>query len=267
MEIKRLRKTKTVRTEDILVLTEKAKKKTADAFRRQQIEIMKIPEAYGEECLALKSCGYEIMRASRNLSVYFEALSGTMETDSEKIDLCEFMDFLCEKARPYLEKAEIRLLCKTPKEKVIANIDKEGLSYSVFDIIRNAAEYSPAKSRIKLTLQKLQKFAKITIEDKGEGMDEETICHCAEPLFCKTNPKGEKGMGLGLSLAEYFIHACGGRVKIASEKGRGTSVSVFIPFLENEEGSLTAEDYKTMQKDGKYIPAAVVFSGIGKNAE
>lgn len=46
-------------------------------------------------------------------------------------------------------------------------------------------------------------------------------------LFFTTKPVGQ-GTGLGMSLAHPIIHTHGGQIRIASEPGRGTTVSVWL---------------------------------------
>ena len=70
-------------------------------------------------------------------------------------------------------------------------------------------------------------FVRIDVQDTGHGMDEATRSRVFEPYFT-TKPVGA-GSGLGLPQVQAFARQSGGDVRLASEPGRGTCVSVYLP--------------------------------------
>lgn len=71
----------------------------------------------------------------------------------------------------------------------------------------------------------------IVVADTGLGMDEQTRQRCLEPFF---TTKGERGTGLGLSMAYGMIQRHGGELQIDSELGRGTTIRLIFPIAEND---------------------------------
>ena len=69
---------------------------------------------------------------------------------------------------------------------------------------------------------------RVTVQDRGCGMSEETINHALEPFYT-TKPVG-KGTGLGLSLCDSIALAHGGSLEIESVEGKGTSIRVILPI-------------------------------------
>ena len=67
----------------------------------------------------------------------------------------------------------------------------------------------------------------VSVKDTGEGISEKNLDKVLEPFF-STKPVG-KGTGLGLSLCFGIIEAHGGRIKIKSQPGIGTEVTVLLP--------------------------------------
>ncbi len=74
------------------------------------------------------------------------------------------------------------------------------------------------------------KYALISLSDSGTGMDEKTREKVFK-LFFTTKEVG-KGIGLGLSIVYEIIKKYGGYVNILSEQGKGTTVNVYIPIVE-----------------------------------
>jgi signal transduction histidine kinase/CheY-like chemotaxis protein len=75
-----------------------------------------------------------------------------------------------------------------------------------------------------------RKAAMLTITDSGVGIDEETLARVFEPFF--TTKAVGKGTGLGLSQVYGFATQSGGDVRLNSEPGQGTTVTILLPCSE-----------------------------------
>jgi PAS domain S-box-containing protein len=73
----------------------------------------------------------------------------------------------------------------------------------------------------------------LNVSDRGIGMTAETISRAFDPFYT-TKPIG-KGTGLGLSMVYGFAGQSGGTVRIASEVGKGTTISIYLPGQEGAE--------------------------------
>jgi two-component system cell cycle sensor histidine kinase/response regulator CckA len=77
------------------------------------------------------------------------------------------------------------------------------------------------------------RWAHLVVADQGAGMDAATLSRVFEPLF--TTKDVGRGTGLGLSTVHSIVGQSGGRISIASELDRGTTVHVWLPALEEGE--------------------------------
>jgi signal transduction histidine kinase len=71
-------------------------------------------------------------------------------------------------------------------------------------------------------------FARVEIEDRGIGMDEETQSRLFEPFF--TTKK--RGTGLGLAIVKQIIEQHGGQITFNSAPGQGTRFTIELPLNE-----------------------------------
>ena len=70
-------------------------------------------------------------------------------------------------------------------------------------------------------------YVAISVEDTGTGIAPDILGKIFDPFFT-TKPIG-KGTGLGLSQVHGFAHQAGGTVKVASELGKGTRITILLP--------------------------------------
>ncbi len=77
-------------------------------------------------------------------------------------------------------------------------------------------------------------YVAISVHDTGMGMPQDVSQRAFEPFFT-TKPIGQ-GTGLGLSMVYGFVRQSGGHVAIASEPGRGTTVTVYLPRYRGDTG-------------------------------
>jgi CheY-like chemotaxis protein len=71
-------------------------------------------------------------------------------------------------------------------------------------------------------------YARISVSDTGHGMSKKTLERALEPFF--TTKGRDKGTGLGLAMVYGFARQSGGTVRLYSELGHGTTVSLYLPL-------------------------------------
>lgn len=73
---------------------------------------------------------------------------------------------------------------------------------------------------------------KIEIIDNGTGISPDDIPHIFEPFF--TTKRNGTGIGLGLSIVHGIVQSHNGKIDIKSEPGKGTTLSITLPLVNNE---------------------------------
>ena len=76
-------------------------------------------------------------------------------------------------------------------------------------------------------------YVKISITDDGQGIAEENLEKIFDPYFSTKQRCSEKGMGLGLAIANSIISRHGGYIHAQSEEGAGASFHVYLPAFKS----------------------------------
>lgn len=90
------------------------------------------------------------------------------------------------------------------------------------------------------------KYVVISVVDTGTGMDADTLKRATEPFF--TTKSQDKGTGLGLAMAKAFADQSGGALRIVSELGLGTSVTLWMPCAATQAIPVVPTGKETLEK-------------------
>jgi PAS domain S-box-containing protein len=144
-------------------------------------------------------------------------------------------------------------------------VDAAGLESALLNLAVNARDAMPGGGTLTIGTQlshldesfppvqtgelKPGAYARISVSDTGHGMSRETLDRALEPFF--TTKTRTKGTGLGLAMVYGFARQSGGTVRLYSEQGHGTTVTLYLP-LAGESAPAAPE-----------LPAAHVSSHAG----
>ena len=109
--------------------------------------------------------------------------------------------------------------------------DRASLVTIARNLLINACKYAPGARQVWETFDTEPGKAGFRVTDSGPGIPSADLPHVFERFYRgeKTRAREEGGSGLGLSIVQGLARALGGDVAIASEEGRGTSVTVWLP--------------------------------------
>jgi two-component system sensor histidine kinase KdpD len=112
------------------------------------------------------------------------------------------------------------------------SVDSKAVAEVVYNLLENAAKYSPKNSKIKIEVKSFDNKIRFSVEDEGKGIAE-TEREKVFQRFYRADKNTTKGFGMGLAIARGIVEAHKGKIWI--EDGAIGSKFVFdLPFKTNE---------------------------------
>ena len=202
---------------------------------------------------------YSELLAEEEMSRKMRGYVGTLQQQTKKLQF--LIDSLVKLSR--LENGILRLAPKQgPLQPVLDNIfaqygskaAQKGLelrisgtgSSACFDpkwtmealgnLVDNGLKYTQDGS-VTITVSEYEMFVRIDVTDTGIGIEEGEQPKIFSRFYRSETVREEEGVGIGLYLAREIISGQGGYMKVASQPGKGSAFSVFLPrqegFLQN----------------------------------
>ena len=114
---------------------------------------------------------------------------------------------------------------------IILNTDRFMVEQIVENLITNAIKYSPADSKISISLQKQGKAAILKVGDEGPGIPEHALDGIFERFYRVDESRNSfiEGSGLGLALVHRFCGLLHIKTEVISGPGKGTEFILFFP--------------------------------------
>ena len=106
--------------------------------------------------------------------------------------------------------------------------DPDRLKQLLINLVTNAIKHTPSGGCVTLSLFREPDWVRIVVADTGRGIAPNALPHIFE-RFYQANDANHRGTGLGLSIAQWIAQAHGGEITVASELGKGSEFTLWLP--------------------------------------
>jgi PAS domain S-box-containing protein len=124
-----------------------------------------------------------------------------------------------------------RFVTSIPDNMPPINGDPLRIERILYNLLDNAAKYSPPGSQIKISVNTEPKRLVIGVSDRGKGLSSSERARIFGPFqrLEKSRPDQARGAGLGLMVCRRLVEAHGGEIWVESKKGRGSTFFFSLP--------------------------------------
>jgi two-component system heavy metal sensor histidine kinase CusS len=122
-------------------------------------------------------------------------------------------------------------LAASSGENIVANVDRVLLQRALGNLVSNALAHCSEGDCIWLSAEPRDAQIRVEIRDTGSGISADALPRVFD-RFYRADParsRNSGGAGLGLAIVQQIVFLHGGDVRIVSEPGKGTTVSVVLP--------------------------------------
>jgi signal transduction histidine kinase len=186
---------------------------------------------YKEYAADIVASGRHLLSVINDVLDLSKVEAGRLDLQEEVLQVEDLFERCAALVRQRAAAARVRLTI-TPA--VLPQIigDETRLKQIIINLLTNAVKFTPEDGEIRLEAMLLADGRlEMSVRDSGIGMRPEDIPRALEPFRQIANAynKTKEGTGLGLPLVRKFVELHGGELKICSEPGGGTTVSVIWP--------------------------------------
>jgi cell cycle sensor histidine kinase DivJ len=110
--------------------------------------------------------------------------------------------------------------------------DERACRQILINLLSNAVKFSHEGGAIDVTMKRQGSWLNISVTDQGIGMAPEAVARVGEPFFQAQEGLARRyeGTGLGLSIVKGLIDLHQGALRVTSEAGSGTTMTVLLPI-------------------------------------
>ena len=107
--------------------------------------------------------------------------------------------------------------------------DPKYLQTILLSLLGNALKFSAPDTPILLAARRQEGEVVITVTDQGIGIAPEDLPHIFDRFYRVERMRKAEGTGLGLYITKCLVEAHGGRLRVESEEGKGSTFSFTLP--------------------------------------
>jgi len=173
-----------------------------------------------------------LSRLVENILDFSKIEADMKEYRFEKTDIAQLARDVASRFQKQVVGKKFILITEIPKQMPKVSADKEAISRALFNMLDNALKYRGQSQRANLRAWSDRENVFLEVEDKGIGISKEEQKKVFDRFYRSDRAYDDKirGSGIGLGVVSHIIKAHKGEVKLESERGIGTKVTLKIPL-------------------------------------
>lgn len=195
------------------------------------LERPRTADEYQGVLLSIRDDGMRLGRIVNDLLMLARADAGDVVACTERLDAGELVGSVVEAMAPLASERGIELRART-RDSLEVDGDQTRLMQLLVNLVDNALTHTPTGGQVVVSAFREVESLVLQVTDTGCGIPAEHLPHVFERFFRgdRDGRSERAGAGLGLSLCLSIARAHGGDIRIESQPGKGTRVTVRLPL-------------------------------------
>jgi signal transduction histidine kinase len=187
-------------------------------------------ESKKEEYLSFTELIFKEIRRVNEIIEQFLTLSRPSQLNMKLSSLQDLLKNLGTLLQEEASSQGIQIQAETNSDLPLIKMDNEKLTQAFLNIMKNGMQAMEQGGVLHVETQSFKDRVEVSFSDSGSGIPPEQM----EKIFNYYYTTKEKGVGLGLPIAHRIIEAHGGQLKVESQVGFGTKVTVLLPVISKQ---------------------------------
>lgn len=188
-------------------------------------------EKYDEYAKDIFDSGKHLLNVINDILDMSKIEAGQIKLEREPIDLAPLIDEVVRCMAVSAEFKEIQIerdVC----EGLVLSADRRAIKQVLLNLLSNAVKFTGHGGTVSLRARKLDGVVSVSISDTGIGIPRDALRKIGQPFeqVQSQYAKSQGGSGLGLAISKSLILLHGGRIRVFSREGHGTTISLRIPL-------------------------------------
>lgn len=160
--------------------------------------------------------------------------AGQLKLDLVLVDIVPFVLYLSESFSSYAAGKDIKLVTYSDDDSILMDIDEQKLHSIVSNLLTNAIKFTPEGGKIVLHIRAEQGTLVLKVKDTGVGIPAEQLPLVFNRFFRVDSEatRLQEGTGVGLALTRELVELMRGDIRIKSDEGKGTEITVTLPITQ-----------------------------------
>jgi two-component system sensor histidine kinase KdpD len=191
------------------------------------------PKTQNELVDTIREEAERLNRFIANLLDMTKLESGAIAPHAEAVDLADVVGSALRRAAPVAAGHKVELIFESGLPMV--TLDPVLFEQVLFNLLDNAAKYTPSGTRIVIRARRDGGLMRIAIEDEGPGIPAGDLEHIFDKFYRgQSGDSHRAGTGLGLAICRGFVEAMGGTIAAANRAGgHGAMFTIALPVAED----------------------------------
>jgi two-component system, OmpR family, phosphate regulon sensor histidine kinase PhoR len=158
--------------------------------------------------------------------------AGQLQLEMQPIAIAGVIESCIETIRVKADQKDLSVEMECPPDLPLLQGDFRAVQEILLNLLDNAIRYSSSGGRIRIGAAVNGPEIALSVSDTGIGIQKAEQDRIFERFYRADAARSREsgGTGLGLSIAKHLVEAHGGRIKVESEVGRGSTFNVFLPL-------------------------------------
>ncbi len=186
------------------------------------VEVIKRSAKDNERVLGSATQIETALRRAKVVMNEISRLARPVPVNAQALDVGAWFETMRRDIQPFAT-SPVELTFESPGQLSLSG-DREQLTRVVANLVANAVEAMPNGGAVTVIARDTGAGMALQVADNGEGMAAEVLGRAFDPLFTTRR----NSAGLGLPIVRQIVEAHGGTVRLESEPGRGTTVTIVL---------------------------------------